>query len=135
MSVQGTERIVERRAEAAAPVPTVSTALVPVLHPDHFAHVGQEYRAKVARDLVAHLTPERRWDHAKSNLLNDYQRHLYALFLRLAGVPRKDIWTHLYRISVDVSEHQRPLYIEDVLFSSIVGFPSLDTREALGVAP
>ena len=132
MSVLGTEQVVASMVVAS---PSVSTALAPMLSPDHFAHVGQEYRAKVARDLVSHLTPERRWDYAKSNLLNDYQRHLYALFLRLAGLPRKDIWNHLYLICVDVSENQRPLYIEDVLFSSIVGFPSLETRETLGVAP
>ena len=132
MSVLGTEQVVASMVVAS---PSVSTALAPMLSPDHFAHVGQEYRAKVARDMVAHLTPERRWDYAKSNLLNDYQRHLYALFLRLAGLPRKDIWTHLYQISVDVAEVYRPLYIEDVLFSSIVGFPTLETREALGVAP
>lgn len=114
---------------------SVDTAAVPALETDCFAHVGQEYRAKVARDLVAHLTPKGQWDYSKFNALNDYQRHLYALFLRLAGVPRKDIWTHLYQISVDVAAVYRPLYIEDVLFSSIVGFPSSKVRETLGVVP
>lgn len=113
----------------------ISTALVPFLRPEYFGHVTQEYRGKVARDIVEHLTPEGRWDYSKFNALNDYQRHLYALFLRLAEVSQRDIWRHLWQISVDVSEQQRPMYIEDVLKSGIVGFPALEPRQPLGVVP
>ena len=125
------EQIVEGRP-AADPL---STALVPVLRPEHFVDVPQEFRGKVARDLKAHLTSENRWDYAKFNALNDYQRHLYALFLRLAGIPQKHVWVRLWNISVDVSEQQRTQYIEDVLLSSIVGFATLEPRQPLGVVP
>ena len=114
----------------------LSTALVPILTPEHFAHVVQEFRGKVARDLKAHLTAENRWDYSQFNALNDYQRHLYALFLRLADVPYKLIWGRMWDISVDVSRMQRERYVEDVLYSSIVGFtaPSVTPKHPLGVA-
>ena len=116
---------------------SVVTALVPLVRSEHFAHVTQEYRGKVARDLVGLLTQEHRWDYEKFNPLNDYQRHLYALFLRLAGIPGRDVWKQLWAISVDVSESQRYRYIEDVMCSSIVGFtsPTMPTREPLGTVP
>lgn len=115
----------------------LSTALVPVLKPEHFSHVTQEYRGKVARDLVSHLTSEHRWNYETFNALNDYQRHLYALFLRLAAIELHAIWRRLWVISVDVSEAQRSRYIDDILYSGIVGFPAPDfvPREPMGVAP
>lgn len=125
------ERIEESQAESDV----FSLALVPVLQPEHFQHVAQEYRGKVARDMVAHLTAEHRWDYSKFNALNDYQRHLYALFLRLAGIPQKAVWMRLWQISVDVSLPQRALYVEDVLKSGIVGYPALDVRQPMGVMP
>lgn len=101
----------------------VERAIVLVLHAEHFGHVLQEYRGKVARDLRSHLGPGNKWDYEHSNLLNDYQRHLYALFLKLAGIPYEGICEELRRVSADVSPRQMEAYILDVLHSSIVGFP------------
>ena len=106
-----------------------------MLQEDVFAFIAEEFRSKVTRDLVAHLTPEHGWDYSKFNALNDYQRHLYALFLRLAGVPQKAVWVRLWNISVDVSDQQRALYVDDVLKSGLVGFAALEPRQPLGVMP
>lgn len=113
----------------------LSTAGVPTLQPDVFSFITEEYRGKVARDLNAHLTTQGMWDYSKFNALNDYQRHLYALFLRLAGIPQKAVWVRLWNISVDVSDQQRALYVDDVLKSGLVGFPALEPGQPLGVMP
>lgn len=94
-------------------------------------HVRAQYRKKVASDLLAHQDAQGLWDTARFDPLNDYQRHLYALHLRLADVTFNAIWGQLYTLSTDVSEHQRQSYVDDVMHSEIVGF----SQDALPLLP
>lgn len=98
-------------------------AIVPFLSAEYFGHISGDYRGKVARDLSSYIKANRTWDFNKFNPLNDYQRHLYALFLKLADIPYQKIQTTLFILSQDVSLKQRQRYIDDILHSEIVGFP------------
>ena len=90
-----------------------------------FDHIPEPYRAMVAKDLLAHLTGKK-WDWVGFNPLNDYHRHLYALFLRLSGQRLSEVWVALFSLSEDVSLPQRHKYVDDVVHSQIVGFPQKD---------
>lgn len=91
-----------------------------------FEHIPVKFRGKVAHDFLAHLDKDRRWDAAKFNPLNDYQRHLYALFLRLADFSFDEVWVRIHTLASDVGPRQRGRYVDDVLHSQIVGFPKAD---------
>ena len=94
---------------------------------DPFAHIPLEFRAKVMRDLLSHLkADEREWDYARFNPLNDYQRHLYGLFLRTAGKDQQEVSRAIYDIATDVEPRKRISYVSDVIHSAIVGFPQAD---------
>ena len=93
----------------------------------HFDHVPVEFRAKVTGDLLSHLRAGgREWDHVSFNPLNDYQRHLYALFLRIAGKDENEVARAIYDIAIDVEPRKRIKYVSDVIHSAIVGFPQAD---------
>lgn len=93
----------------------------------HFDHVPEPYRAKVAADLLNHLTDGGRlWNWAIFNSHNDYQRHLYALFLRIAGRGEVEVQREIEALSDDVQPHKRGRYAYEVVHSSIVGFPQSD---------
>jgi len=91
--------------------------------PEAFDYIPVEFRAKVLKDLLEHLTPDQKWDFGSFNPLNDYQRHLHALFLRLSGVKRNMVAARLFAISTDVELPRRTNYVSDVIHSVIVGFP------------
>ena len=90
-----------------------------------FDHISEPYRGKVAQDFLDHLKGNE-WDEAKYNPLNDYQRHLHALFLRIAGNSYTVVWAQLYALAEDVQPRSRSRYIDEVLHSEIVGFPRKD---------
>ena len=102
------------------------TPAPPSIPPDAFAHIGAKYQGKVAKDLLSFTKEDKTWDFEKFNPLNDYQRHLYALFLRLSGVSFRAIAAKLWAISEDVEPGRRQIYVLDVLHSEIVGFPRED---------
>jgi len=89
-------------------------------------HIREPYRRKVACDLLNYITGEKRWNFTIFDPHNDYQRHLFALFLRIAGTPYADIWNKLFALSDDVELQVRTKYVNEVLHSEIVGFPSPD---------
>jgi len=93
---------------------------------DTFTFISTQWRGKVATDLLARVLPSKEWNFSTFDGHNDYQRHLYALFLRLAGIPKSDIWNRIFVLSDDVSIGQREQYVNDVLNSEIVGFPAQD---------
>ena len=96
-------------------------------HLDDFKHVPKEWRKKVATDFLSHLVlGTRQWDHKRFNPLNDYQRHLYALFLRLAGFNEAQVFAQVYHLSTDVERQRRERYVNEVIHSAIVGFPKED---------
>lgn len=98
----------------------------PSIPSDAFAHIGAKYQGKVAKDLLGFIKEDKTWDFGKFNPLNDYHRHLYALFLRLSGVRLNVITARLWAISEDVEAGRRQLYVSDVVHSEIVGFPRED---------
>ena len=87
-----------------------------------FDHIRPQFRGKVAADFLAHLTPDSRWDQLGFDSSNDYQRHLYALFLRIHGLSEDQVFAKIFVLSRDVSEGRRAKYVSDVLNSEIVGF-------------
>ena len=89
-------------------------------------HIPEQFRGKVAQDLLDHTTPDKLWDFDKFNPLNDYQRHLYALFLRLAGIDEAKVWAKIYSLATDVELRSRQRYVNEVIHSAIVGFPQQD---------
>lgn len=91
-----------------------------------FDHIREAYRAKVASDFLEHLDQNGQWDFALFNPLNDYQRHLHALFLRLAGRSRSEVVKAINLLSTDVSESKKLNYCMWVVHSEIVGFPMKD---------
>ena len=92
-----------------------------------FDHISEKFRGKVGMDLLAHVDETRKtWRQDNFDPLNDYQRHHYALFLKIAGRSYSDIWTTLYALAKDVEHRQRKKYITDILHSEIVGFPNPD---------
>ena len=92
-----------------------------------FDHISEKYRGKVGMDLLAHMDETTKtWRQDNFDPLNDYQRHLYALFLKIAGFSYSDIWTKLYALAEDVEHRQRKKYIADILHSEIVGFANPD---------
>lgn len=94
----------------------------PAIHAfDHIA--TPEMRAKVAGDFLSFLDGEGKWAYHRFNARNDYQRHLYALFLRLAGFSVGGVHAALLSFVEDVSESKRASYVDEVLHSVIVGFP------------
>ena len=99
-------------------------------HKHDFDHIPKEHRAKVAKDFLAHLMPEgpNSWDMrpGKFNPLNDYQRHLFALFLRIAGWNEAQVYARIYQLSTDVPRNKKESYVKDVIHSAIVGFPRKD---------
>lgn len=96
------------------------------LRKDQFSHISEKFRGKVAADLLTHLTSAGQWDFKKFNPHNDYQRHLYALFLKVAGVAKATIWAGIFALSDDVAINHRQQYVDDVLHSEIVGFIRVD---------
>ncbi|GEM_PF-4553801 len=92
-----------------------------------FDHIREAYRAKVAGDFLGHLDIRGGWDQEQFDPANDYQRHLYALFLKLAGRSLADIFPVLMGLAQDVQEGpKRSRYVLMVLHSEIVGFPFED---------
>ena len=87
------------------------------------AHIRTRFGGKVAADLAYRMTPAGRWRHSIFNPYNDYQRHLYGLFLKLAGFSYSDIRDTLYPLLEDVSIDRKESYLDDLLHSEIVGFP------------
>ncbi len=92
-----------------------------------FDHIREAYRAKVAGDFLAHLDLRGGWDQEQFDPANDYQRHLYALFLKLAGRSLAQVYQVLMGLAQDVPNAQkRGRYVLMVLHSEIVGFPFED---------
>lgn len=91
-----------------------------------FDHIGEKFRGKVARDLLALVTTDNQWDFTIFDPHNDYQRHLYGLFLRLAGVPYSKVQAKIWSLCDDVEPNAKSQYVSDVLHSEIVGFPRQD---------
>lgn len=91
-----------------------------------FEHIPIMYRAKVLNDLISHLAPDKTWDFGEFDPANDYQRHLYALFLRLAGYEVFGVSVAIYKLSSDVKEEKRARYVSMLVHSEIVGFPFSD---------
>lgn len=89
-----------------------------------FDHIREGFRAKVAVDFLSFIRPDGSWDIEKCDPLNDYQRHLYALFLRLAGIKREMVHRAICVMAVDVLEVKRSYYADMVCQSEIVGFPT-----------
>ena len=94
-----------------------------ILRQGAFDHIRGTFRGKVASDFLARVTPEGRWRYGTFNKSNDYQRHLHALFLKLAGLTYSEVRERLFPMLGDVSPEKRESYLDDVLHSEIVGFP------------
>ena len=93
---------------------------------DPFAHIRDRYRDKVRQDLLGHIDADNKWDASQFDPPNDYQRHLYALFLKLAGRTPAEILKAIHSVAGDVAEHKREQYALDVLHSEIVGISRAD---------
>ncbi len=89
---------------------------------DPFGHITPAFRAKVAKDFLDHLDGDK-WDLLNFDHENDYQRHLYALFLKISGKNEAEIWAAL-PLCTDIKGPQtvRSTYIDTVIHSEIVGF-------------
>ena len=86
------------------------------------SYIREPYRRKVACDLLNYITGEKRWNFTIFDPHNDYQRHLFALFLRMSGWLEGNIANQLFALSDDVELQVRTKYVNDVLHSEIVGF-------------
>ena len=93
-----------------------------------FSHIREEFRGKVAGDLLDRVTPGSMWRFKGFNPRNDYQRHLYALFLKIAGFTYGEVWEALEPMLADVSPERKDSYLSDLLHSEIVGFPMEDGK-------
>lgn len=91
---------------------------------DDFAHVPPEIRAKVSSDLLARITQDGSWDFAKFDTHNDYQRHLFSLFLKMAGFGEDEIKAHLLPTCDDIPLRKRESYLDDIVHSVLVGLPN-----------
>lgn len=91
---------------------------------DGFGHIPEDIRGKVAHDLLRYVKADGSWDFGAFNPENDYQRHLYALFLRQAGYGEADLRLALSMLCWDVSPDRRDSYISDIIHSTIVGIPN-----------
>ena len=91
-------------------------------NPDPFGHISGEFRAKVCADFLAHLH-DGQWDLKNFDPENDYQRHLYALFLKTAGKTAAEIFAALEPLCTDIKgpATSRSRYIDEVIHSEIVG--------------
>ena len=91
--------------------------------PDPFEHISGKFRAKVCADYLDHLDGSE-WDVKNFDPENDYQRHLYALFLKTAGKTKAQIFAALEPLCTDIKgpATKRSKYIDEVLHSEIVGF-------------
>lgn len=79
----------------------------------------RQAQAKLAYDLKHRLGK----DGKPLNLLNDYERHLYALSLKKRGYPREKVAQALFDLGLDdVPAPRREKYVKMVLESMIVGF-------------
>jgi len=92
-----------------------------------FEHVPEEFRGKVAKDLLDHLIPgTNQWDNERFDSLSDYQRHLYALFLRLSGISEAQVFAKVFVLCKNVEDNKKESYVNDVIYSAIVGFRRKD---------
>jgi len=94
-----------------------------------YGHLPPGVLGKILNDLEEHTVLKegaRTWDDEKFNPLNDYQRHLYALFLRASGVAYTSVWAQIYVLCTDVGRRQKDQYVNEVLHSTIVGFTLKD---------
>ncbi len=90
------------------------------------SHIPDAYRGKICADLLPRVNADLTWNYDAFDPLNDYQRHLFALFLRASGIPRDAVISQIMDMSDDVSPKQKWSYALDVAHSSIVGFPRAD---------
>ncbi len=81
---------------------------------------------RVYADMQTRLTDEG-WPR---NPTNDYERHLCALRQRRRGYSRDQVRRMLLSMVSDVPLNKQSQYVEDVLNSVVVGFP---TEHPLGV--
>lgn len=85
-----------------------------------------ENNSKITDDLKHRLGADGRPLHPG----NDYERHLYALSLRLQGRSRKEVEKALFDLGLkDVSAPKRAEYVRLVLESQLVGFGNIPSFE------
>ena len=91
--------------------------------PEPFGHISGPCKAKVCADSLDHLDGDQ-WDLKNFDPENDYQRHLYALFLKIAGKTRSEIFVALEPLCTDIlgPPTTKSKYIDTVIHSEIVGF-------------
>ena len=92
--------------------------------PDPFGHISGPFKAKVCADFLDHLDGDQ-WDLKNFDHENDYQRHLYALFLKISGKTAAQIFVALEPLLTDIKgpPAKRFRYIDEVIHSEIVGIP------------
>ncbi len=83
-------------------------------------HIPPSIRPKVEADLAAGTEP----DGFRFDVSNDYQLHLYALYLRQQGSSEQAITAELLAMSIPVPASKKAGYVDDVVHSVIVGFPN-----------
>jgi hypothetical protein len=83
-------------------------------------HLPSGIRGKVEADLKG-MTSGRGF---RFDVANDYQLHLYALHLRLSGKTEQEITDALMGMPLQVSDHKKARYVDDIVHSLIVGFPN-----------
>jgi len=90
----------------------------------NFDFIPGDIRGKVTTDFLKLVKEDGSWSFASFNSQNDYQRHLYALFLKQANYNEDSIKSALYPFCLDVAFGQRDSYIDDIVHSVIVGIPN-----------
>ncbi len=103
---------------------TQTTAIEEGQDPGPFDHISEKFRKKVAADFLDHLDGDK-WDLPNFDPENDYQRHLYALFLKISGKTEAQIFVALEPLLTDIKgpPAKRIRYIGEVIHSEIVGIP------------
>ena len=87
-----------------------------------FEWLPEQIRGKVVTDLQALVDG----DNFKLDPANDYQLHLYGLWLRLRGWEKGDIVARLREVQAVVPERKVDKYLDWVIHSVIIGFQRED---------
>jgi hypothetical protein len=83
-------------------------------------HLPEGLRGKVEADLEVRASN----GGFQLDIANDYQLHLYALYLRINGRGEEEIKNELLGMPLQVPEHKKARYVDDIVHSLIVGFPN-----------
>ena len=89
-----------------------------------FEHLSEMIKDKVIADFGRFINEDGSWDFQRFNRHNDYQRHLFALFLKIAGFSEEDIKIRLFSLCDDIVSNKVDSYLDDIVHSVIVGIPN-----------